>query len=136
MLGRGIDIQLLPVLLAGVVAPVFAWFDKPRDWLVLALAGATVVWWVIVVGMTLDGYPGLERFYLPAAGMTCVLAGVGIVRLAQLGARLGSHRPAPRPRSAIGLTAVLVAITLPWVGGRINQAERRGEDRLAGRHPP
>ena len=30
--------------------------------------------------MTLDGYPGLERFYLPAAGLTCVLAGVGIVR--------------------------------------------------------
>ena len=41
VLGRGIDIQLLPVLLAGVVAVVFAWFDKPRDWLVLALAGAT-----------------------------------------------------------------------------------------------
>ena len=35
VLGRGIDIQLLPVLLAGVVAVVFAWFDKPRDWLLL-----------------------------------------------------------------------------------------------------
>jgi hypothetical protein len=115
VLGRGVDIQLLPVLLAGVVAAVFAWFDKPRDWLLLSLAGATVVWWVIVVGMTLDGYPGLERFYLPAAGMTCVLAGVGIVRLARLVGR-GSV--------PIGIvtTAVLVAITIPWVGGRINQA--------------
>jgi hypothetical protein len=65
--------------------------------------------------MTLDGYPGLERFYLPAAGLTCVLAGVGIVRLAQLVGR-GSV--------PIGVvtTAVLVAITIPWVGGRINQA--------------
>ena len=54
---------------------------------------------MIVVGMTLDGYPGLERFYLPAAGMTCVLAGVGIVRLAQ-GARACSACPwaAPGPR--------------------------------------
>ena len=34
VLGRGINIQLLPVLLAGLVAVVFAWFDKPRDWLV------------------------------------------------------------------------------------------------------
>ena len=68
VLGRGVDIQLLPVLLAGMVAVAFAWFDKPRDRLLLALAGGTVVWWVIVVGMTLDGYPGLERFYLPAAG--------------------------------------------------------------------
>ena len=119
VLGRGIDIQLLPVLLASVVAAVFAWFDKPRDWLLLSLAGATVVWWVIVVGMTLDGYPGLERFYLPAAGMTCVLAGVGIVRLAQLGA---SVVPSGRTAVGIGLTAVLVAITIPWVGSRINQA--------------
>jgi hypothetical protein len=121
VLGRGVDIQLLPVLVAGVVAVAFAWFDKPRDWLLLALAGGTVVWWVIVVGMTVDGYPGLERFYLPAAGMTCVLAGVGIVRLSLLGARA-----VPRGRGAtavgIGLTAVLVAITIPWVGGRINQA--------------
>jgi hypothetical protein len=121
VLGRGVDIQLLPVLLAGAVAVVFAWFDKPRDWLLLALAGGTLVWWVIVVGMTLDGYPGLERFYLPAAGMTCVLAGVGIVRLAGLGAGL-----VPNGRAAtlvgVGLTAVLVAITIPFVGGRINQA--------------
>ncbi len=119
VLGRGVDIQLLPVLLAGVVAAVFAWFDKPRDWLLLSLAGATAVWWVIVVGMTLDGYPGLERFYLPAAGMTCVLAGVGIVRLAQLGA---SVVPVGRTAVAVGLTAVLVAVTIPWAGGRINQA--------------
>jgi hypothetical protein len=119
VLGRGVDIQLLPVLLAGLVAVVFAWFDKPRDRLVLALAGATAAWWVVVVGMTLDGYPGLERFYLPAAGMTCVLAGVGIVRLALLGADVV---PTARTAVGIGLTAVLVAITIPFVGGRINEA--------------
>jgi hypothetical protein len=128
VLGRGIDIQLLPVLLAGMVAVAFAWFDKPRDRLVLALAGGTVVWWVIVVGMTLDGYPGLERFYLPAAGMTCVLAGVGIVRLALLGAGAVPRRRAAIP-VGIGLTAVLVAITLPFVGGRITEAS--AEEKIA-----
>jgi hypothetical protein len=60
--------------------------------------------------------------------MTCVLAGVGIVRLALLGARV-----APRGRGAtavgIGLTAVLVAITIPWADGRINQAS--AEEKLA-----
>ncbi len=134
VLGRGIDIQLLPVLLAGFVAVAFAWFDKPRDWLLLSLAGATVVWWVIVVGMTLDGYPGLERFYLPAAGMTCVLAGVGIVRLAMLGAnvvtkdrgavaaRRRAHRGARRDHGAVGRRAD-------------QRGQRRGEDRLAGGHP-
>jgi len=126
VLGRGVDIQLLPVLLAGIVAVAFAWFDKPRDLLLLALAGGTVAWWVIVVGMTLDGYPGLERFYLPAAGMTCVLAGVGIVRLALLGRRAV---PTGRTPVGIGLTAVLVAITIPWVGERVNEA--RAEEKIA-----
>lgn len=121
VLGRGVNIQLLPVLLAGLVAVAFAWFEKPRDWLTLALAGGTAVWWLIVVGMTLDGYPGLERFYLPAAGMTCVLAGVGIVRLAQLGARVVPDARFAAP-VAIALTVVLVAITIPFAGGRINQA--------------
>jgi hypothetical protein len=70
---------------------------------------------VIVVGMTLDGYPGLERFYLPAAGIICVLAGVGIVRLAELIGR-GS---APL---AVGATVVLVAVLVPFTWGRISQA--------------
>ena len=128
VLGRGIDIELLPVLLAGAVAVAFAFFEQPRDRLVLALAGATVLWWVIVVGMTLDGYPGLERFYLPAAGMTCVLAGVGIVRLGLLGGRLVPRAGGSAP-VAIGLTAVLVAILVPFTWGRISQAS--GEEKIA-----
>jgi hypothetical protein len=128
VLGRGVDIQLLAVLVAGAVAVAFAWFEKPRDWLVLSLAGAAVVWWVIVVGMTLDGYPGLERFYLPAAGLTCVLAGVGIVRLALAGARL-LPRAGGSTAVAVGLTAVLVAILVPFTWGRISQAS--GEEKIA-----
>jgi hypothetical protein len=128
VLGRGIDIQLLPVLLAGGVAVVFAWFEKPRDWLTLSLAGATVVWWVVVVGMTLDGYPGLERFYLPAAGLTCVLAGVGIVRLGLLGSQL-LPRGSAATAVGIGLTAVLVAILVPFTWSRISQAS--AEEKIA-----
>ncbi len=129
VLGRGVDIQLLPVLLAGLVAVAFAWLGKPREKLVLWLAAGTLVWWVIVVGMTLDGYPGLERFYLPAAGMTCVLAGVGIVRMAELGAAGVSRLGLRITPVAIGITAVLVAITIPFVGGRINQAS--AEEKIA-----
>jgi hypothetical protein len=128
VLGRGVDIQLLAVLLAGAVAVAFAWFEKPRDWLVLALAGAAVVWWVIVVGMTVDGYPGLERFYLPAAGLTCVLAGVGVVRLALAGARL-APRAGGSTAVAVGLTVVLVAILVPFTWGRISGA--RAEEKIA-----
>jgi hypothetical protein len=83
VLSRGVDLQSVTVLLAGVIAVALAWWRR-RDRVTLALAGAGAVWWVIVVGMTLDGYPGLERFFLPAAAVVCVLAGVGVVRLAAI----------------------------------------------------
>jgi type II secretory pathway pseudopilin PulG len=71
-----------------------------------------------VIGMTLDGYPGLERFYLPAAGVTCVLAGVGMVRVAELASR-------GRVVVAVAVIAALVAVTIPFTGGRVNEARRQ-----------
>jgi hypothetical protein len=118
VLGRGLDVQTIPVLVFGVLAVALAWFRRPRDWLTLALGGGALVWWVVVVGMTLDSYPGLERFYLPAAGVTAVLAGVGIVRLAELAAR-------GRVVVAAGVVVVLVAVTIPFTGGRLNEARRQ-----------
>jgi hypothetical protein len=118
VLGRGLDIQTIPVLVFAVVALALAWFRRPRDRLTLALGASGLAWWVIVVGMTLDGYPGLERFYLPAAGVGCVLAGVGIVRLAELASR-------GRVAVAAAVIAALVAVTIPLTGGRVNEARRQ-----------
>ena len=111
VLGRGLDIQTIPVLVLGAVAVAVAWLRRPRDWLTLSLGAGALVWWVVVVGMTLDGYPGLERFYLPAAGVTCVLAGVGIVRIAEMLSR-------GRLVVALGVVAAIVALTIPFTGGR------------------
>jgi hypothetical protein len=124
VLGRGLDIQTIPVLVLGAVAVAMAWLRRPRDWLTICLGAGVAVWWVVVVGMTLDGYPGLERFYLPAAGVTAVLAGAGIVRLATLAA---SRVAAGRRHSVIaaGVVAGLVALTIPFVGGRLNEARRQ-----------
>ena len=88
---RGVNLQTLPVLILGLIAVAIAWF-RGRDRLTLTLAGFALAWWVIVVAMTLDGYPGLERFYLPAAAVICVLAGAGVVWIAQLAAgRVAGH---------------------------------------------
>jgi hypothetical protein len=122
VLGRGLDVQTIPVLVFGVLAAALAWLRRPRDWLTLALAGGALVWWVVVVGMTIDGYPGLERFYLPAAGVTAVLAGVGIVRLAEVAGR-------GRGLVIAGVVVGLIAITIPFTGGRLNEARR--QDRIA-----
>lgn len=118
VLGRGLDVQTIPVLVFAAVAVALAWLRQPRDRLVLALGGGVLVWWVVVIGMTLDGYPGLERFYLPAAGVTCVLAGVGIVRLGELASR-------GRVAVAVAVIAALVVLTIPFTGGRINEARRQ-----------
>jgi uncharacterized membrane protein len=139
VLRRGVDLQVLPALIAGVLAVVLALAalrdrslaDRdPAAWtrerLTLWLAALTLTWWVIVVGMTLDGYPGLERFFLPAAAMTCVLAGVGIVRLARLGAGLLGARASQARLRAVwvpaALVAVLIAISVPSSTTRISTA--------------
>jgi hypothetical protein len=119
---RGYDLQPAPWLILALASVGLAWFRKPRNGLVLGLAAAAAAWWVLVVGMTLDGYPGLERFYLPAAGLTCVLAGAGLVELARLASRfLGERAPALR-YAGIGLVVLVVALSVPFSTSRIDQA--------------
>lgn len=100
VLHRGVDIQILPALIGAAAAlALAAWRLRSArsgvaDRLGMAFAALIVTWWVIVVGMTLVGYPGLERFYLPAAALICVLAGAGLVALAELVRSPGWARPA------------------------------------------
>jgi hypothetical protein len=120
VLRRGADLQVLPSLVLAVLAVVIGWW-RERDRLVLGLAAAAAAWWVLVVGMTLDGYPGLERFFLPASGIICVLSGVGFVRLAQLAAPLLSRRVA-MPAIAAVIACAVVLISIPFTITRIDDA--------------
>jgi hypothetical protein len=123
VLSRGLDLQTVPVQLAALVTVGLAW-RRGRERLTLVLAGGVVVWWVIVVGMTLDGYPGLERFYLPAAAVTCVLAGAGVVRIALLaGAAVGGAAPRATLVGAAVIAAV-VAVCLPFTVSRIDVVQQ------------
>jgi hypothetical protein len=118
VLGRGVDLQVLPALVFAVAAVAIGWL-RDRDRVLLALGAGVAAWWVVVVGMTLDGYPGLERFFLPAAALTCVLGGVGVVRLAQLaGAALPGHATAV----ALAAGMLLVLISIPFTSARVSQA--------------
>jgi hypothetical protein len=137
---RGEALQPLPALVLAAVAVVLAlWFARgalgARDtiggraevWrerlralpLEVWMAVAVIAWWVVVVAMTLDGYPGLQRFFLPAAALTCVLGAAGLVRLAVVVGGL-----IPRPRAlATAVAGVVVAGLLAgsyhYVGSRI-----------------
>jgi hypothetical protein len=143
VLRRGADLQVLPALILAVVAVVLSLVRAPRplrwqtlearDRLTLSLAGLVLAWWVIVVAMTLVGYPGLERFFLPAAAVICVLAGSGVARLARLTAWY-ARGAAPRisPAVAGGAAAVvLVGVSIPFTTTRISAA--RAQEPIASR---
>jgi hypothetical protein len=122
VIGRGIDLQVLPALIAAVLAVAIGWW-RDRDRLLLTIGVAIAAWWVVVIGMTLDGYPGLERFFLPAAALTCVLGGVGITRIALLaGEASGSWRTAV----VAGVAALLVAVSIPFTTTRVTEARAAG----------
>jgi hypothetical protein len=118
VIGRGIDLQVLPALIAAIAAVAIGWW-RERDRVVLAMGAGIAAWWVVVIAMTLDGYPGLERFFLPAAALICVLGGVGIVQMSLLAGRaLARHAPA----AAVGVGVVLVIACIPFTTTRFSDA--------------
>ena len=118
VIGRGIDLQVLPALIAAIAAMAIGWW-RERDRLQLAIGVGIAAWWVVVIAMTLDGYPGLERFFLPAAALICVLGGVGITQMSLLaGGALARHRSAV----AVGVAVVLVIACIPFTTTRFADA--------------
>ncbi len=124
---RGADLQTLPVLILALVTVVL----RRRDRTVLVLAGFAALWWVIVVAMTLDGYPGLERFFLPAAAVTCVLGGAGVVFIGRLAAARFGSASGVRTAIAAAVAVVLVAACVPFLTTRISVA--RAQKSIASR---
>jgi hypothetical protein len=110
-LKRAADLQVLPVLIAAAAGVALAW-RKERDKVVAGLVVAAVAWVVLVVAMVLDGYPGLERFFLGAAAVICVLGGVGVARVALLAG--GGAR-------TLAVAAILIGVSIPLSWTRIRQ---------------
>jgi hypothetical protein len=148
VVGRGVNLQVLPALIGAIVAVGLAGaalLRRPgsvdlgralasQDGVTLGLGAFTAAWWVVVVAMTLDGYPGLERFFLPAAATTCALGGAGLVRVARLaGAALPSSDRSPARALWVPalVAAGLVAASVPFTTLRISVA--RAQEPIASR---
>ncbi|HXE44143.1 MAG TPA: hypothetical protein VN635_02990 [Conexibacter sp.] len=113
-LRRGLGLVLAPIwVVAGAALAL-----RPRDRVVRGLALGALAWLLLVVAMTVAGYPGLARFMLPAAAIACVLAGVGAVELAR--------RAAGRGSAAVGALAVIALLA---VGAGFALAPARGDVR-------
>lgn len=114
IVGRAVEDQVWPLLVAALGLCVVTAL-RGGDRRVLTLGAGVVAWWLEVILMTLLGsFPGLERFFLPAAAVVCVLGGVGMVSFARwVGARWGGAGPRAVAGGALAaLVAASVAVTL------------------------
>ena len=111
VLKRATNLSVWPVIVAALAVTLLA--IRKRDWLTVTFAAGGLAYVAVVEAMTLDHYPGLERFMLPAAAIACVLAGLAVSRFALFaGGGLAS----------LAVAVVLVAIAVPFVDGRISEA--------------
>jgi hypothetical protein len=102
-LERAWEVVIVPVWAAAAFGAVTAWRRRERELLVIG-AGA-LAWSAIVVAMSIGlGYAALSRFYLPAAAVLCVLAGIGAARLVD-------------GRPVVAVAALVV--TLPFAAPRL-----------------
>ena len=119
---RGLDVYTIalhragfvlvwPVIAAALVMTLIALWR--RDWLIVRTALACVTYVAIVEVMTIHGYPGLARFFLPAGAIVCVLAGAGVVHLAALAIPVGG-----RPGATIAACG-LIASAAPFCASPI-----------------
>jgi hypothetical protein len=125
VVARGVNDQVLPALILGIVAVVVGWI-RDRNRVILGIGLGIIAWWMVVVAETLDGYPGLERFFLPAAALICVLGGVGVVLLARWAGDLAGRATGRAPVVAGALAAVvLVALWIPFSTTRTRISDAR-----------
>ncbi len=115
-LERGHEIAGLPLELGALAAVILGWRRRGAgsrqrsEARIIGVFAAVVVGWVaLVAAMTEVGFSGRPRYFLPAVVLTCVLAGVGGVRLVQV---------VPRRAAAIVVGLMLVAAVLPWAANR------------------
>ena len=83
-------------------------FALARREATLQWLGAGAIFWALMVAVMTQVAYGLPRYLLPAGVVACLLAAVGVVRIAELaGRRLGRS-------AAVAVACGLAAATLPW----------------------
>jgi hypothetical protein len=100
------------VVWIGVVAALW-WGARRRDAGVLLPAGTALAWTLAVLFLDAVGYPGIERFLVPAAALWSVVGAIGLVWLVGEARALGGRRAAAG--AAVGLALVTVGLGIARV---------------------
>ncbi len=103
----------VPTLVFAAVGLVFAYIRREK---VLLWLGAGAIAWALMVAIITQVAYGLPRYLLPGGVIACVLAGVGVVWLAEaIAGALGARRQQSGVATAtVAVGLLLLAATLPW----------------------
>ena len=118
---RAANMIVAPVWVAAAIGAVV--LAKRRQWTPLGLAALAAGWSAVVIGMCVVlRYAALGRFYLVAAALVCVIAGIGFAEVVA-----GVRR---RSRVMIAAAAVLAA-SVPLAWPRVRVIDNRFDDMRA-----
>jgi hypothetical protein len=101
-------LDFLPLELAAILGMVLA--ALRRNWVVLTLGAAVLLWVVIEIAFALHGFPGVPRYLFEPAGLTAVLAAVTLGWLLQDASRIHHSLPS---WAGIPLAVILVGSMVP-----------------------
>jgi hypothetical protein len=111
VLADAVDLLTIPAAIMAVVAVIAG----PR--VVRVLGAAAALWVLIVAVMAQAGYAGNPRYLVAAAGVGCVLAGVGVARVGEL------VRPRGDSVAVVVGVGVVIAAGVLTVGDLRDQAK-------------
>ncbi len=111
---RFTELTWLPIQLAALFATAVAYVR--RNWIVLALAIGAVTWVAVETVLVLRGLPGVPRYMFEAAGVTTVLAGVGVGWILREAAGLRARVPR---WAGFALVAAICAVMVPAAVSRV-----------------
>jgi hypothetical protein len=122
VLGDAATRLTIPGLVAAIAGAVLG----PRT--VRLLAAAALAWVAMVALMAQVGYAGNPRYLVTAAAVGCVVAGVGVVRLAEV-ARDALGGAARRGLAAAVLVVAVGLVALPYLRDQVDELRIRADRR-------
>jgi hypothetical protein len=127
-LRSSVSLMTAPTLALAAIGLAFAWRRRER---VLLWLGAGAIAWALMEAIITQVAYGLPRYLLPAGAIACLLAGVGVVRLAELGRGGAARSRLPASGAgwpAVALGTLVLALTLPWTIPRADGLARQARD--------
>jgi hypothetical protein len=109
-LKSSVGLLTTPILALSTAGFVIACLKRHKT---LIWLGVAAIAWALMVSIMTQVFYGLPRYLLPAETIACLMAGLAIVWIARyLAERV--PRGSGRTVAALGIGAVIIALTLPW----------------------